>query len=137
MKAMPTIRREFRSPRSAADVWSVLKKFDRVHELAEGFVTSTEMEPSGARLVTFANGVSVREWLVSADDDTRRLVYAIIDHPRYTHYNAAAQVFEEDEGSRFVWTIDFLPAEMAPALETAMNAGTEAMRTALGGKSRS
>jgi hypothetical protein len=124
---MATIRREFRSPRSADDVWGVLKKFDQVHELAKGFVTATKMEPSGARLVTFANGMEIREHFVSADDGERRLVYAITDSPRYTHYNAAAQVFADGDGSRFVWTVDFLPDEMAPMQGAAMDAGAAAM----------
>lgn len=48
------------------------------------FVTATQMEPSGARLVTFVNGMQVREWCVSADEDQRRLLYAIADSPSFT-----------------------------------------------------
>lgn len=128
---MATVRREFRSPRSAAAVWDVLRKFDRVHELAKGFVTKTDMEPSGARLVTFANGMQVREWLVSSDDGERRLVYAILDHPAYTHYSASTQVLEDDAGSRFVWTVDFLPDSMAQQQGVVMDIGVEAMKAAL------
>ena len=91
-----TIRKEFRSPRSAADVWALLRDFGAVHELAKGFVTKTTLDEGGrARVVTFANGMEVREWLVSADDRERRLVYAITDSPRYQHYSASAQVFAE------------------------------------------
>ena len=129
---MATVRKEFRSPRSAAEVWEKLRKFEAVHELAPGFVTATEMEPSGARLVTFVNGVKVREWLVSRDDAERRLVYAINDHPKYTHYSAAAQVFEDGAGSRFVWTVDFLPDEMAEFQDASMEAGAAAVRAGLG-----
>lgn len=128
---MATIRREFRSPRSADDVWSVLKKFDQVHDLAKGFVTATKTEPGGARVVTFANGMEVREHLVSSDDAERRLVYAITDSPRYSHYSASAQVFKDGAGSRFVWTVDFLPDDMAPMQGAAMDAGAEAMRKSL------
>jgi hypothetical protein len=128
---MATIRREFHSPRSADDVWFVLKKFDQVHELAKGFVTATKMEASGTRVVTFANGMEIREHLVSADDAERRLVYAITDSPRYQHYSAAAQVFADGEGSRFVWTVDFLPDDMAPMQSAAMDAGAQAMKEAL------
>jgi hypothetical protein len=128
---MATVRKEFRSPRSAAEVWEKLRRFEAVHELAPGFVASTEMEPSGARVVTFANGVRVREWLVTRDDGERRLVYAINDHPKYTHYNAVTQVFEDGSGSRFVWTVDFLPDERAGAQEAAMQAGVSAMRANL------
>jgi carbon monoxide dehydrogenase subunit G len=128
---MATIRKEFRSPRSADEVWEKLRKFDAVHDLAPGFVTATRMEPGGARVVTFVNGMDVREHLVSSDDAERRLVYAITDHPRYVHYSAAAQVFEDGAGSRFVWTVDFLPDAMAEAQDAAMTAGAAAMRAAL------
>jgi hypothetical protein len=129
---MATVRKEFRSPRSAEEVWEKLRKFEAVHDLAKGFVTATRMEPSGARLVTFANGIELREWLVSSDDAQRRLVYAILDHPKYRHYSAAAQVFADGEGSRFVWTVDFLPDEMAELQNASMEAGVAAMRAALG-----
>jgi hypothetical protein len=128
---MATIRKEFRSPRPAADVWDMLRKFEDIHLLAKGFVTSTEMEPTGARVVTLVNGFKVREWLVSRDDDARRLVYAINDSEVYKHYSAAAQVFEDGAGSRFVWTVDFLPDEAAPMQEVAMQAGAAAMQANL------
>ena len=129
---MATVRKEFRSARSADEVWAVLRRFDAVHEMAPGFVTATKIEPSGARVVTFINGVEMREWPVSSDDAARRLVYAINDSPRFTHYNAAAQVVEDGAGSRFVWTVDFLPDDMAAAQSGAMDAGIAAMAKALG-----
>jgi hypothetical protein len=129
---MATVRKEFRSARSADEVWAKLRKFDAVHELAPGFVTATKMEPSGARMVTFANGMEIREWPVSNSDAERRLVYAILDHPRYTHYSASAQVLEDGQGSRFVWTVDFLPDEMAGMQSASMDAGAAAMAKALG-----
>lgn len=128
---MATIRKEFRSPRSADEVWAKLRDFGAVHELAKGFVTATRMEPSGARLVTLPNGMEIREWLVSSEDAQRRLVYAINDSPMYTHYSAAAQVFEEGTGSRFVWIVDFLPDSAAPAQDAAMEMGAKAMAAAL------
>jgi carbon monoxide dehydrogenase subunit G len=128
---MATVRKEFRSARSADEVWAVLRKFEAVHELAPGFVTATKMEPSGARLVTFANGTEIREWLVSSNDAERRLVYAILDHPKIQHYSASAQVFEDGAGSRFVWTVDFLPNELAGMQDASMEAGAKAMAAAL------
>ncbi len=129
---MATVRKEFRSARSADEVWAVLRKFEAVHEMAPGFVAATKMEPSGARVVTFANGTEVREWLVSSNDAERRLVYAITDHPKIQHYSAAAQVVEDGEGSRFVWTVDFLPDGMAEMQAATMETGLAAMAKAIG-----
>jgi hypothetical protein len=128
---MATIRREFRSPRPVTEVWARLRDFSKVHELARGFVVETRMEPSGARLITFANGMQVREWLVSSDEAEHRLVYAITDNPNYQHYSAAAQVFADGAGSRFVWTVDFLPDAMVDQQAAAMDAGAAAMQAAL------
>ena len=132
---MATIRKEFRSPRPAAEVWDALRDFPSVHKrLARGFVVATHMEGPGVRVVTFANGAEAREWLVTCDDTQRRLVYAIKDLPGYTHYSAAAQVFEDAEGqngSRFVWTVDFLPDSMAKQQDGLMDMGAEAMRQTL------
>ena len=130
---MATVRKEFRSARSVDEVWAVLRRFNAVHEMAPGFVTATKMDPSGARMVTFANGMEIREWPVSSNNEERRLVYAILDHPKYTHYSAAAQVFADGEGSRFVWTVDFLPDEMAGMQSASMDAGAAAMAKGLGG----
>jgi hypothetical protein len=128
---MAAIRKEFRSPRSADEVWAMLRRFEAVHDLARGFVAQTRMEAPGTRIVTFANGQEVRETLVSLDEAGRRLCYAITDHPGFSHYNAVAEVFEDDAGARFVWTVDFLPDEMAARQEAAMAAGAAAMEASL------
>lgn len=128
---MATVRKEIRIARSADEVWAVLKRFDKVHEMAKGFVTATKMEGEAVRVVTFANGIEMREHLVTSDDAAMRLVYAIKDSPRFTHYSAAAQILADGDGSRFVWTVDFLPDDMAPMQDAAMSAGAEAMRKVL------
>ena len=129
---MATIRREFEVPASADAVWAVLRDFGAVHRLAAGFVTGCELQEEGAvRLVTFANGMQVRERLVAIDEAGRRIVYSAVGG-RATHHNAAAQVFEADGGrSRFVWTTDLLPDAIAPAIEQMMEQGAQAMRSAL------
>jgi len=74
----------------------------------------------GARIVTFGNGTVAREVIVSVDDEARRLVWAIVGG-RMTHHNGAAQVFAEGpDRSRFVWTTDLLPDDLAPAIAAMM-----------------
>jgi len=67
---------------------------------------------------------------VTADDETCRLVYAVVEG-RASHYNAAVQVFPEGDGSRIVWTIDLLPNELAPAIEGMMDQALETMKKTL------
>jgi hypothetical protein len=55
----------------------------------------------------------VREEIVNVDDSARRVVWAIVGG-KFLHYNGTAQVFPDGAGlSRFVWTADLLPNELA------------------------
>ena len=128
---MATLRREFTVARPPEEVWERYRDFGAVHtRLARGFVTDTKVEP-GARVVTFANGLSARERLVTLDDQARRIVYAIQDSPNLEHYSASAQVFADGGASRVVWTVDLLPDARAEAVGGMMDAGVRAMQTTL------
>ena len=124
------MKREFAVARAATPVWQALRAFDQVHtRVAPGFVTALEMD-GGDRIVTFFNGMVARERLVTADDGSCRLVYAVVGG-RASHYNAALQVFREDDGSRVVWTVDLLPDELAPAIAGMMDRAAAVMKSAL------
>ena len=128
---MATIRSELKTRASASDVWSAIRDIGAVHtRLAPGFVTDTKLEP-GARVVTFVNGVTLREPIVALDDEARRLVWTA-EGGRAKHYNAALQVFSLPDGlTSVVWTADFLPDDIGDYLAKAIEAGTAAMRRAL------
>jgi Polyketide cyclase / dehydrase and lipid transport len=129
---MASLRKELSLAASADSVWSALRDFGAVHlRLAPGFVTASTMEGESVRIVTFFNGTSARETLVSCDDASQRLVYAIIGG-RATHYSASAQVFAEGEGRcRFVWIIDVLPDAIAPYIADLMTRGATVMKETL------
>jgi carbon monoxide dehydrogenase subunit G len=130
---MASIRKEFVVRAAPAQVWAALRDFGQVHrKLAAGFVTACSLEEDGAvRLVTFGNGMQVRERLVAVDDTQRRIVYTA-QGGRATHHNASAQVLEVGDGTtRFVWITDLLPDAIAPAIEGMMDAGAQAMRATL------
>jgi len=98
--------------------------------LVPGFVVDTQLAP-GERIVTFFNGMVIREPIVTLDDEARRLVWTAIV-PAVTHYNASAQVFAApDGGSRVVWTADLLPDEAAAQIGQMMDQGAAAMRKCL------
>jgi hypothetical protein len=97
---------------------------------APGFLAGLKME-GGDRIVTFFNGLVAREWPVTIDEDTQRLVYAVIES-RAAHYNAAVQVFPEgDDGCRLVWTVDLLPDELAPIIGGMMDHAVGFMKKVL------
>ena len=111
---MASIRKEVEVNAGPEKVWAAVRDVGAVHErLAPGFVVDTKME-EGARVVTFANGMTARELIVDVDDTARRLVWAVVGSPQLTHHNASLQIFAEGEGrSRIVWIADLLPGEVA------------------------
>ncbi len=128
---MASLRREIVVKASADQAWEAIADIGALHtQLVPGFVVATTLEP-GARVVTFANGATVREPIVSIDPTARRLVWTS-EGGRATHYNAAVQAFPEPAGgARIVWIVDVLPDALAPDLATAMQTGMTAMQRAL------
>jgi hypothetical protein len=127
---MATLRKEIPVANAATPVWHAIRDFGQVHtKVAPGFLTGLKMD-NGDRIVTFFNGVVARERLVTADDEARRLVYAVVEG-RPGHYNASVEVLPEGDGSLIVWTIDLLPNELAPAIEGMMDQALGTMKKTL------
>ena len=113
---MATIIQEIMIDASPDDVWAAVRDFGNVHtRLVPGFVTDCRLE-GDVRTVTFFNGLVAKEPLIGIDEGARRLAYTATGG-RASHYNASVQVFAEGKDrTRFVWTIDLLPNELAPAI---------------------
>jgi carbon monoxide dehydrogenase subunit G len=127
---MATVRSEFVVSASPDDVWDVVRDVGNVHvRLVPGFVKDTRLD-GDKRTVTFANGLTVTERIVTVDDGARRLAYAAVGG-RTTHHNASIEVLPDAGGSRVVWTTDLLPDEMEPAIRALVEGGTRAMTQAL------
>ena len=128
---MASIRKEIPLDARPEDVWDAVRDIGALHtRLVPGFVTDTRLE-EGARVVTFGNGMVVRELIVDLDDQARRLVWSARDR-RLSHHNASAQVFPDGETrTRLVWTADLLPNEFAGEIRTMMEHGAAAMKKAL------
>lgn len=128
---MASIRKEMITAASPDQVWSALRDTGALHtRLVPGFVTDTKLEP-GERIVTFANGMVVREPIVDIDDRSRRIAWAAIGGP-LTHYNGSAQAFPHaDNQTRVVWIADFLPDEAAASIDAMMGQGIAVMKTTL------
>ena len=129
---MATIRKEIHLNAPADRVWSALADFQNVHtRLAPGFVVESKPEGNRARTIRFANGSTVKETLVTSDEERRRLVY-VVSSERIAHHNASAEIIAGGEDHcRFVWTTDILPDDLAPYIDSQMTEGAKAMKTAL------
>jgi len=132
---MASVRREVVIEVSPEQLWAAVRDVGALHtRLVAGFVTDCRLE-GDARVVTFANGMVARELIVDLNDADRRLVWAAVGG-RLSHHNASAQVFAEGAGrSRLVWTADFLPNELAPAIAAMIEQGIVAMKKTLEGAS--
>ncbi|HEY5760572.1 MAG TPA: SRPBCC family protein [Steroidobacter sp.] len=128
---MATIRREIHIQAAPEKVWDAMRDVGALHtRLCPEFVTDTKMEGSDARLVTFANGRQARELIVSVDDASRRLCWAIVDEP-FVHYNGAAHLTALSDGTcRFTWVSDLLPNELEPTVTAMIEAGIAAIKRA-------
>ncbi|MBX3561716.1 MAG: SRPBCC family protein [Sphingomonas sp.] len=120
---MASIRRSIVVDAPAERVWEKLREAGQVVDLFPGVLTASRME-GASRVVTFANGMVVREYIVDIDDDGRRIVYAAVD-AGFTHHNGAMQIVPETgTTSRFVWISDFLPDEARAGVEPLIDQGT-------------
>jgi carbon monoxide dehydrogenase subunit G len=128
---MATVRKEIQTRACPEEAWAAIRDIGALHtRLVPGFVSDTRLEPD-ARIVTFGNGIVVREPIVTIDEPAQRLVWTV-EGGRTTHYNASAQVVPEPDGtSRVVWTADFLPDSAASAIDAMMSHGAAVMKTTL------
>jgi hypothetical protein len=128
---MATIRKEITTTAKPDQVWAAIQDIGALHtRLVPGFVVNTKLEP-GARIVTFANGITVRERIVTIDDQAKRLVWSVVSE-RFTHHNGSLQVFVNADGeTNVVWIADLLPDEAAAMSSQIMDHGMSAMKTAL------
>ena len=128
---MASIRREIEVAANAEQVWDALRDVGRIHErLVRGFVTDCRLE-GDARVVTFGNGMTVRERIVDIDDRQRRVVWSAVGAP-FTHHNASVQAFAEDaDRTRLVWIADLLPDALATQVGAMIDQGMAAMKRTL------
>ena len=124
---MATVIKTIPVQASPEAVWNALRDIGAVHtRVAPGLVTATELVPGGRRL-TFADGQTIVETIITVDDPHHRLVWSTQGNVT-THYNASAEVtMDEDGGSIVTWTADFLPDSAAVAVDGLMTAVAEAM----------
>lgn len=128
---MHGFHRSARPPCRPVDrVWAAFRDVAQPHLLFVDVVTDARLEGDD-RVVTFANGIEMRERIVDIDDAARRLAYTVVDGP-FTHHHASFAV-EASTGERTVaWVSDLLPDDDASMVEDLMAEGAAAMAATLG-----
>jgi hypothetical protein len=128
---MATIHKVIAIERSKEFVWDAIRDVGAIHKrLVPGFVVDCKLEGDW-RIVTFANGMTVRELIVSIDDKTYRHSWSARGEP-LTHHNASVQVFSQGQDKcRIVWIADLMPSEAAEAIAEMIQQGLAAMKQTL------
>jgi hypothetical protein len=128
---MATIRKEIAIAAPSHSVWPAIRDVGAVHRLAPGFVLDTRLD-GDCRIVSFANGLVVRERLFAVDDALCRVAYSVIDGGRARYHHASLEVRPDGAGSsRVVWTTDLLPDEVGPLVGALMEEGLGVMKATL------
>lgn len=130
---MATITKNIETIAPVRAVWSAIRDIGALHtRLVPGFVVDTVLD-GNTRIVTFANGMVIREPIIAIDEDHDRLVWSA-EGLQFEHYNSSAQAIEQADGTTVVvWIADFKPDEAASVVDEMMSAGAAAMKTALDG----
>jgi carbon monoxide dehydrogenase subunit G len=127
---MASLHKEIFVAAPVAQVWDAIRDVGALHtRLVPGFVVDTQLDGE-TRIVTFGNGATVREPIISIDDARRRLVWGAVGG-RTTHYNAVMEAISEGAGTRVVWTTDLLPHELAPMFGGMQDQGLQTLRATL------
>jgi hypothetical protein len=124
---MASLYKEIRIEASSDAIWDAVRDIGALHtRLVPGFVVDTKLEP-GARIVTFGNGMTIREPIITIDEARKRLVWGA-QGGATTHYNASLEVIPDGTATRVRWNSDFLPDELAPRISGMQDEGLAAMK---------
>jgi hypothetical protein len=128
---MASIHKEIALNVSAENVWAVVRDIGAVHKrFVPGLVADVRLEED-ARIVTFSNGLVVRELIVDIDDKRRRFAYAAVGE-MFKHHNASMQVFEDGpDRCHLLWITDLLPNEAVSAVSKIIDQGATIMKQTL------
>jgi hypothetical protein len=122
-----TLHKEIHIEARPEAIWDAARDVGALHtRLVPGFVVDARLE-GDARIVTFGNGMVVRELIISVDDQRRRLAWTAVGG-RTTHYNAVLEVLAEGSGTRVLWTTDLLPDDMEAPIAAMQESGLAAMK---------
>jgi len=128
---MASIRREIHITASPAEVWDAVRDIGNIHKrLCPGFLMDCRMDGPDARIVTFGNGLVVKELILDVDDGQRRVAWTA-QSERMTHHSASMQVLADGAGTKAVWIADLLPNDVAGAIAGVIDAGMAAMKKTL------
>lgn len=135
---MASIIRQIAIQAAPDDAWDALRDWPAVHQrLVPGFLRSAVADGED-RIVTFFDGIVVRERIVGVDDSSRRIAWTVTGSSQgLAHYNASAQVVPVSATQvRFIWIADVLPHAAAAGIGQRIERGLKTIKETLAGSPR-
>jgi uncharacterized protein YndB with AHSA1/START domain len=124
---MAAIHVEARIRASAQQVWRALAATGEAHKAFAGVLKDSRMESEDLRIATFANGMVVKERIVSVEPQRMRIAYSV--EGQFVHHSASMQVVARGEHEcDFIWTTDVLPHAAAASITPLMEQGAKALQ---------
>ena len=127
---MAAIHVEMRIRASAQQVWQALAATGEAHKAFAGVLKDSRMESEDLRVATFANGMVVKERIVSVEPERMRFAYSVLE--KFVHHSATMQVVARGANEcDFVWIADVLPHAAAASITPLMEQGAKALRAVM------
>ena len=128
---MAAIHIETRIRAPAQQVWQALAATGDAHLAFAGVLTGCRLEREDLRVATFANGMVVKERIVSVEPQRMRIAYGVIES-QFVYHSASMQVVARGDGEcDFVWVTDVLPHEAVASVTPLMEAGARALKAVM------
>ena len=128
---MATVRKAITIGRPADEVWDAVSDAGALHtRVAPHVVTHCTLAAEGEeRIVTFVNGIVLRELIISNDPLAKRLAWSALSD-QWQHHNASVVVTPLGEQScEVVWTADVLPHSAGALMEQFLTIGLDSMKS--------
>lgn len=128
---MAAVHVETRIRAPAQQVWQALAATGDAHRAFAGVLKDCRLESEDLRIATFANGMVVKERIVSVEPQRMRIAYSVIES-QFQHHSASMQVVARGEAEcDFIWTADVLPHAAAAGITPLMEQGAKALKTVM------
>lgn len=127
---MASITKTIPARAGGATAWKKISDIGAVDKLVEMIATCSL--DGDVRTCTLADGMAIKEQIISVDEAAKRIVYTVVDGPLPLEFHCASvQVIEADGQANVVWTVDVKPDEIAVPLAEMMEGAAQSMASTL------
>lgn len=110
--------------------WKKISDIGAVDKLVD-MIASCSLD-GDVRTCTLPDGQTIKERVITVDEDVKRVVYTVTEGPLPMEFHCASvQVVEEDNQTNVVWIVDVKPDELAAPLSEMMDGAAQSMAAIL------